>query len=65
MRRQLSHLLTLAAVRSLTVTSAVHASADDPVSAGETVQYGWKNLKGPGVTLETRSAPGCGERTLI
>jgi hypothetical protein len=32
------------AVTSLTITSAVHASSDDPVSATDIVQYGW-NIK--------------------
>lgn len=43
-RRQLWVILALAAVTSLTITSAVHASPDDPVSATDIVQYGW-NIK--------------------
>jgi hypothetical protein len=39
-RRQLWLLLALAAVTSLTVTSAAHPSPNDPVSATDIVQYG-------------------------
>jgi hypothetical protein len=44
MRRLLVLLLTLAAVASMTVTPAAHASPDDPISAADVFQDGW-NIK--------------------
>ena len=43
-RRLLLLLLSLAAVTSMTVTPAAHASPDDPISAADILQSGF-NIK--------------------
>jgi len=61
-RRQLS-LLLAPPVTSLTVTSTAHASPDDPVQLQTSCST--VGTARTGITSETRSAHGYGERTSI